>query len=64
MLKLLATVSVVLVTMGITGTAVASPIVQTSVVSQDRANFTPRVITGTAVYTMLQVGTTMFVRGW
>ena len=49
----------VLLAMAITGTAAASPIVQTSVVSQDPANFTPRVITGTAVYKMLQVGTTI-----
>ena len=53
----------VLLAMAITGTAAASPIVQTSVVSQDPANFTPRVITGTAVYKMLQVGTTMFAGG-
>lgn len=61
--KLLAIGGVVLLAMGITGTAGASPIVQTGVVSQDPANFTPRVITGTAVYKMLQVGTTMFAGG-
>jgi hypothetical protein len=53
----------VLLAMGITGTAGASPVVQTSVVSQDPADFTPRVTTGTAVYQMLQVGQTMFAGG-
>jgi glutamine cyclotransferase len=47
----------------ITGTAGASSVVQTSVVSADPANFTPRVITGTAVYKLLQVGSTMFAGG-
>jgi glutamine cyclotransferase len=61
--KRLAIASFVVLAMGITGTAGASPIVQTSVVSQDPANFTPRVITGTAVYKMLQVGPTMFAGG-
>jgi hypothetical protein len=61
--KLIASASAVLVLMGLTGTASASPVVQTSLVSQDPANFTPRVITGTAVYKMLQVGPTMFAGG-
>ena len=61
--KLLEIASCVLLAMGITGTAGASPIVQTSLVSQDPADFTPRVITGTAVYQMLQVGQTMFAGG-
>jgi hypothetical protein len=61
--RLFAIASIVLLAMGVTGTAGASPIVQTSVVSQDPANFTPRVITGTAVYKLLQVGTTMFAGG-
>jgi glutamine cyclotransferase len=47
----------------VTGTAGASSVVQTSVVSANPADFTPRVITGTAVYKLLQVGSTMFAGG-
>jgi len=61
--KLAAIACVVLLAMGVTGTASASPVVQTSLVSQDPADFTPRVTTGTAVYKLLQVGTTMFAGG-
>jgi hypothetical protein len=53
----------VLLTLGVMGTASASPIIQTTVVSQDPANFTPRVTTGVAVYKVLQVGSTMFAGG-
>jgi hypothetical protein len=61
--QLLAITSLVLVAMGVTTTAQAQPIDQTRLVSQDPANFTPRVTTGEAVYKMLQVGTTMYAGG-
>jgi hypothetical protein len=61
--KLAAIGCVVLLTMGVAGTASASPIGQTAVVSQDPANFTPRVTNGTAIYKLLQVGSTMFAGG-
>jgi hypothetical protein len=60
--KLVAIGSVVLLAMGITGAAGAS-IGQAEVVLENPANFTPRVITGTAVYKLLQVGTRMFAGG-
>jgi hypothetical protein len=63
MSKLMAIGSVALVAMAFTGTAGASPIVQTTVVSTDPANFTPRVTTGVAVYKLLQVGNTMYAGG-
>jgi hypothetical protein len=56
-------VSIVLLAMGVMGTANASPIAQATLVSQDPANFTPRVTTGTAIYKLLQVGSTMFAGG-
>lgn len=49
--------------MTVSGTAAASPVVQTNVVSADPADFTPRVVTGVAVYKLLQVGNTMFAGG-
>jgi hypothetical protein len=61
--KLIAIGSVALLAMAITGTASASPVVQNTVVSEDPAGFTPRVTTGTAVYKMLEVGSTMFAGG-
>ena len=64
MSKLTAIGSIALLAMAaFTGTAGASPIVQTTVVSTDPANFTPRVTTGVAVYKLLQVGNTMFAGG-
>jgi hypothetical protein len=63
MSKLIAIGSVALLAMAFSGTAGASSIVQTPVVSTDPANFTPRVTAGTAVYKMLQVGGTMFAGG-
>jgi hypothetical protein len=63
MSKLIAIGSVALLAMAFTGTAGASSIVQTTVVSTDPANFTPRVTTGVAVYKLLQVGSTMFAGG-
>lgn len=63
MSKLIAVGSVALLAMAFTGTAGASPIVETTVVGTNPANFTPRVITGTAVYKMLQFGSTMFAGG-
>jgi Ca2+-binding RTX toxin-like protein len=49
--------------MAFTGTAGAAPVVQTTMVSEDPADFTPRVATGTAIYKLLQVGPTMFAGG-
>jgi hypothetical protein len=63
MSKLIAIGSVALLAMAFTGTAGASPIIQTVVVSTNPANFTPRVVTGTAVYKLLQDGGTMFAGG-
>jgi beta-propeller uncharacterized protein DUF5122 len=63
MSKLIAIGSVALLAMAVTGTAGASPIVQSTVVGTNPANFTPRVTTGTAVYKLLQVGSTMFAGG-
>jgi hypothetical protein len=63
MSKLIAIGSVALIAMAFTGTAGASPISQTTVVSTDPANFTPRVTTGVAVYKLLQVGNTMYAGG-
>lgn len=63
MSKLLAIGSTGLLAMAITGTAGASPVVETTVVLTNPADFTPRVTTGTAVYKLLQVGSTMFAGG-
>lgn len=63
MSKLIALGSVALLAMAFTGTAGASSIVQTTVVSTNPANFTPRVTTGVAIYKLLQVGNTMFAGG-
>jgi hypothetical protein len=63
MSKLIAIGSVALLAMAFTGTAGASPIIQSTVVSTDPANFTPRVTTGVAVYKLLQVGNTMYAGG-
>jgi Domain of unknown function (DUF5122) beta-propeller len=61
--KLVAMGSIVVLAMGVMGAANASPIVQTTLVSQNPANFTPRVTVGEAVYKVLQVGSTMFAGG-
>ena len=53
----------VLVAMAATSPAGASPVVQTRVVSEDPAAYTPRVTTGVAVYKLLQMGPTMFAGG-
>ena len=60
---MLAICAAALLAMALTGTAGASPVVQTTMVSEDPAGFTPRVATGTAVYKLLQVGSTMFAGG-
>ena len=49
--------------MAITGTAGAAPVTQNTMVIEDPAGFTPRVVTGTAIYKLLQVGSTMFAGG-
>ena len=61
--KMLGIVMASLLAMAATGTAVASPVIQNSVVSEDPVGYTPRVTTGVAVYKMLQVGPTMFAGG-
>jgi hypothetical protein len=64
MSKLIAIGSTALLAMAFSGSASASPIAQTKVVTTTPASFTPRVTTGTAVYKMLQVGSTMFAGGY
>jgi hypothetical protein len=63
MSKLIAIGSTALLAMAFSGSASASPITQTKVVTTTPASFTPRVTTGTAVYKMLQSGGTMFAGG-
>jgi hypothetical protein len=63
MSKFIAIGGIAALAMALTGTAGASSIVQTVVVSTNPANFTPRVTTGTAVYKLLPVGNTMFAGG-
>jgi glutamine cyclotransferase len=64
MSKFTAVGSIALLAMAaVTGTAGASSVVQTKVVSTDPVSFTPRVTTGVAVYKMLQVDTTMYAGG-
>jgi hypothetical protein len=61
--KLLALGSLVLLTLGTAASANAEPITQTTLVKTNPVNWTPRVVTGLAVYKMLQVGSTMYAGG-
>jgi Ca2+-binding RTX toxin-like protein len=60
---LLAISAAALLAVAITGTAGAAPVAQNTMVSEDPAGFTPRVVSGVAINKLVQIGSTMFAGG-